>query len=302
MNLYLDTNLWNVLCDQEIEPNKLLSSLASENSNLVLSFQTIYELAKNFHAPGEQVSRRGIELFTYLKHYVEADIPCVKLTEELLAAEMSALQFGTNSIDAYISESDYGRFKSEIEKLAAGVFDERVNSFIESRIAFASYTRFGQSRHLEGRPDVKQKLKGVPNHRLDEWLEAQTISLVGQAMLASRIIRVFPEAPTEDANEYAKALLHSQYNRVARGLVRADLYYNWRCANRDSNPKDLMDDMLHVLTSAYCDVYATQEKRQAEYASLLLTSHTSVAIYDDESPADQWLEELAAAPVNGKPC
>jgi len=75
-------------------------------------------------------------------------------------------------------------------------------------------------------------------------------------------------------------------------VIRSDLYYNWRCAHRESVPKDLIDDMYHVLNSVYCDIYTTAEKGQAEYAHLLLTSNTKVAIYADASPVDRWIESL----------
>jgi hypothetical protein len=79
---------------------------------------------------------------------------------------------------------------------------------------------------------------------------------------------------------------------VSRAIVRADLYSNWRCANRDSNPRDLVDDMLHVLQAVYSDIYATAEPKQSDYASLLLTPSTKVAIYDNNTRIDQWLLTL----------
>jgi hypothetical protein len=79
---------------------------------------------------------------------------------------------------------------------------------------------------------------------------------------------------------------------TGRGVVRADLYYNWRCAHRDSNRPDLIDDMFHVLNATYCDVYVSKEKNQLEYAGLLPSRATRVEIYDG-SPVDKWLEKLA---------
>jgi hypothetical protein len=73
------------------------------------------------------------------------------------------------------------------------------------------------------------------------------------------------------------------------------LYYNWRCANRGSNPKDLFDDMYHVLNAIYCDVYATKERGHAEYAGLLLTTNTKVAIYDGRTPVGGWIGSVAKA-------
>ena len=80
---------------------------------------------------------------------------------------------------------------------------------------------------------------------------------------------------------------------MARGLVRAGSYYLWRCAYCDSVPDDLFDDMSHVLNSVHCDVYATGEKRQKDYASLLLTASTTVAIHNEDTPIDLWLQSLA---------
>ena len=111
----------------------------------------------------------------------------------------------------------------------------------------------------------------------------------GVVLLTAHIGRQFREVPAEEAVEWASALLTSPVGRAARGLVRSDLYYNWRCANRDSNPKDLIDDMYHVLNSVYCDVYTSQEEGQEEYAGLLLTANTKVAIHDGQTSVDRWL-------------
>lgn len=84
-------------------------------------------------------------------------------------------------------------------------------------------------------------------------------------------------------------MLRAPTANASRGLVRSDLYTNWRAANRGSNPADLIDDVLHVLQSIYCDIYATAEPKQAEYAGLILTPNTTVAIFDRSIPVDQWL-------------
>jgi len=79
---------------------------------------------------------------------------------------------------------------------------------------------------------------------------------------------------------------------MARALVKADLYYNWRCANYGSVPRDLMPDLYHLVNAVYCDIYATAESKHARLAPLVLTSKTSVAIYDESGPVDDWLVGL----------
>src|SRR5260370_16353003 len=91
---------------------------------------------------------------------------------------------------------------------------------------------------------------------------------------------------------FSLPFLQSPISVASKGVVRADLYYNWRAANRGSNPPDLMDDMLHVLQAIYCHFYVTEESKQNQYASLLLTPATQVAVYDHVEPVGTWLESL----------
>lgn len=99
--------------------------------------------------------------------------------------------------------------------------------------------------------------------------------------------------PPNELAEWATALLSIRFGRMARSIVKSDLYYNWRCAHRESNPRDLLEDIYHVLNASYCDVYATGEAKQSEYASLLLTTGTRVEIYDGQTTIHQWLLDLA---------
>lgn len=290
MRIYLDTNVWNILCDEGIEPRQLLKALTDGGRELALSAHALYELTKAFRAsPG-----RGCKLLSYLKDFVDANIPCCKDNMELLAAEMWALQLRTSSVDAFLSERDYPLLKQEVDRLARGdQLGEHATKFITERHHFAAVTRESQSQHLQKRPDTKSSLKAIAPGELQDWLQRETFGPVGVRLLTNHIMGRFPEAPAAEAREYASALLRSPLGRLSRTLVRSDLYYNWRCARRNSNPKDLIDDMYHVLNASHCDVYATAEERQREYAALLLPAGTSVAIYDPAVSVCRWIEELA---------
>jgi hypothetical protein len=51
--------------------------------------------------------------------------------------------------------------------------------------------------------------------------------------------------------------------------------------------------MYHVLNATYCEVYATAESGQTEYARLLLTDKTKIAIYEDgQESLEEWLVAL----------
>lgn len=48
MDVYLDTNLWNALFNQSVHVDALLDSLDKRDIRLVLSDESLYELAKTF--------------------------------------------------------------------------------------------------------------------------------------------------------------------------------------------------------------------------------------------------------------
>lgn len=203
------------------------------------------------------------------------------------------MKLRTRRVDAFYGKEDFLLLREGVEKLARGGFDERTARYINEQRALASDIRLGQKKRLENRVDVKRFLKSVSPETLEQWLQAEVCSDSGNEFLKDQILRRFPQATETEAMEYASELLASPECRMARGLVRAGSYYLWRCAYCDSVPDDLFDDMSHVLNSVHCDVYATGEKRQKDYASLLLTASTTVAIHNEDTPIDLWLQSLA---------
>ena len=286
MNIYLDTMLWNVLCDQGADPNRLIASLAARDANLVLSPHTAFELAQTF----EKDPQRAKTLFSYVREFVLANVPCMKEISNILEAEMLALRSPTLAVSPFLPPENYGEFRRDVEGLAGGDFDERANEFVRVRSSLGLTARSGPAGQL--RNDVSQRLRGVAPADLERWMETEIMSPQGVTILTEQIRRQFPEAPLEEAVSWAVPLLTSPTCRLARGLVCADLYFNWRWVHRGSLPRDLYHDMYHVLISTYCEIYATKESRQAEYAGLLLTPRTRVAIYDGQNSLDGWLAAL----------
>lgn len=291
--IYLDTMIWNVLCDEAADPRQLVASLATKNANIALGLHNFYEFTKVFGNRTSEPSGRGERLLSYLKAALDAGIVCVKENDELLAAEMCALKLKGSSVNSFYSNKDRLLICDGVERLAKGGFDERTAKYISDQREFAANIRQTQKERLEGRPGAKHYLKTVTPDKLEQWLDVETCSLTGRQNLKDHIRRRFPEATEIEAMEYVSALLASPICRAARGMVRASSYYMWRCAYRDSVPSDLFDDMYHVLNSVYCDVYATQEARQEEYARLILTSNTRFALYAGQAKMDRWICGLA---------
>jgi hypothetical protein len=286
--VYLDTMLWNALCDQGVEASSLVARLREKNGCLAIGTHDFYEIAKNFGRPENH--GRGRLLFSDFSKYLIADTLLVKDNMELLAHEMWALQLRLPVPDTTLSSEDRALIVRKVEKLASGELGEDDAQFLATQKAQADATRSNQIAFLENRPDIKSQLQSIPADQLSRWLDGETKRPAGRTILASHIQRRFPEVPMNEITEYATALLGRQM-LFSTAVIRCDLYYNWRCANRGSIPKDLIDDMYHVLNAVYCDFYATAETKQEEYASLMRSDKTLVAIYDKKTPIDEWLIE-----------
>ena len=117
--IYLDTNIWNRLADQNIDPQKLLADLRSKNANLGLSGQTIYELSKTFLGSGPKALVRAQVLFQYVRHYVDAEIPCAHDNMEQLHGERRALNTGASEIVAFYGAKEYALLKAEVKTCLA---------------------------------------------------------------------------------------------------------------------------------------------------------------------------------------
>jgi hypothetical protein len=286
--------LWNALCDQKIVPQTFINSLTAQDAHLVLTEHTLYELGRTFTSSKPDAHARGRELLTYAQQYAH-HVLCAKKGIELVAAEMWALKLGAGGmIEAFHNEENCGLMRALLARLAAGEVDDRVRAYNAERLQYINHNRTGQIRHFENNPEKRAELQTISEENLPRWLMTETLSMTGVALLARHIVTYFPQTNMVEASEYALAILMSPTLRVGGTLVRADLYYNWRCAHLGSNRKDLTEDMEHVVSASCCDVYATQEQRQVEYARLLLNDGTRVEIYDGETPVDEWLLGLEA--------
>ncbi len=284
MNVYLDTNLWNELLDRDIGPQSLHAALCQQGKRLALGDHTMYELAQTF-AVNHQ---RGQDLFGYIKQFADAGITGTHSIQELLHRETKA---HGQPIEPFAVGAEYQAFLAEVDKLAMGIVDATVQQDIALRKRSVQTNRSGQKTHLASRPDKLDDFLEIAESRLKDWMVSETQKPEGTAILADQLIRMLG-IPEVLAVLCAQELISLPSARVAKGLIRADLYFNWRCAHKGSIRRDLQHDMHHVLSSSYCDVYATKEANHAKYAHLLLTPATHVCIYENQEPIDRWLLAL----------
>jgi hypothetical protein len=285
--IYPDSNIWSYMAQLPVDEARLTQSLASKNATLVLSAHAVYELARTF--TGSSGPTVGTLLFSSVKRFLDLGISCSIEVKQMIIRECHALENELSEISSLHDASECATISDEVGKLANGIVEPVVKDYIEKRAMAAAGSRADQRDHFTVREPLKQKLKSIPQPDLPTWLQSETMSPYGAYILDQHLKDMLGQGPTPD---YAKAVLTSPAAHASRGLVRANLYSNWRAANRGSNPADLLDDVLHVLQAIYCDIYATGEAKQTECASLVLTTRTKVAIYDRRIPVDQWLLSL----------
>jgi hypothetical protein len=285
--------LWNELCDQGVEPSSFVARLREKDACLAIGSHDFYEIANSFR--NSEKHARGRLLFSDFSQYLIAETLLIKDNMELLAHEMEASRLQLPFLTTTLSGKDRVLIVARAEQFANGELDEESARFLETQKSFADSTRTVQIAFLGGRPDIKGQLRLIPADQLSQWLDGETNSLVGTEILAHQIRRRFYDVSLIRAAQFAAVLL-SKKMRFSMAIIRCDLYYNWRCANRESVPRDVIDDIYHILNAVYCDVYATAEAKQGKYAPLLLSNETQVAIYDKKTPIDEWLIEKLTEP------
>jgi hypothetical protein len=192
----------------------------------------------------------------------------------------------------FLSSENYQRMASEVQKLSVGNFDARADGLVAQRWMEAQETRQAVIKHVDSRPLLRERLKVITEKRLPEWINREARHS-GRKILSEHLVRVGFSVPQKELTRTAKKLLSVRRYRIAHAIVRADLYLNWRTVVRGSIPKDVPDDLFHVVNASYSDVYATKEIAQGRYAPVVLLD-TRVEVYKGKIPIHEWLVTLAS--------
>jgi hypothetical protein len=288
MDIYLDTNVWNELMDQGVDPACLVSSLNEGRNRLVLSDEVVYELARNTDR------QRSIALFSLLRRFIALGVPVTKDNMALIAAEMQAVQWLMREIYPFITADDFEIVRAMVDRLALGKMKSEEIQRIDHRLALRWRDRVGQSRFFQRRPELREAYSAVSPSEFPTWLKVEENTPRATQYLASQIHNYFHGHPVSDAMEYSRALQAAFANRASKALIRRNTYINWRCACRGSVPRDIYADTTHIVNAVYCDVYVTRDSEQLGYAPWLLTPATGVRHYDRQIPLQQWLLDCAS--------
>jgi hypothetical protein len=297
MDVYLDTNLWSRLLQQPTDDDELVSILAGRGVRLIVGDSDICELFESYPFCSDSSPHLTMSMFSRLRPYIAGPNTVLKVNMELLAAEMHATNKGQQTIDQFLNAEDHDVYRALVGRVSNGVITQQDRDHVSCRRERVMSNRDGQQRHMQSELAVKGYLTTVAPERLGEWLDIASLGPDSMACLAWEIRNYFPaDASMIEASEWAAGLLSMPHWRMSRAIVRRNLYMNWRSARSQASsiPRDLLVDTDHVLNAVYCDMYATEEGRQAKFARLLLTDATAVRIYHREefTSVANWLIAL----------
>ena len=284
--IYLDTSVWNALCDQKVDPSLLYSSLKERDAQIVLGSNAVYEMAKTFQIKGGMGQFRGQELFLYLTGYLRTRVPYLRETGDLLREETKRVNGETRSIAMFYPPENYLKLEDEVNKLSRGIFDQRAESFISARKLGALDSRQEIQRHLENQPALLQRLAGISESEVARWITKEAKRPVGRRILAGHLSREISDGDRSQLTWFAKRLLASNQYKVSQALVRTDLYWNWRFAQVRSIRSDLPDDTYHLVNAAYCGIFVTSDSALASGMSHLLPT-SRIIFCDPAEPIDR---------------
>lgn len=285
--IYLDTNVWNDLCSKEFSPTELVARLADNGLQIAIGTHSVLELAKTFQSQKPNAHERAKQLFACLSMFLAHRVPCVKENRHLLRDEAKDAAGQILKFSPFYELEEYNLLTKEVEKLSRGVFDERANSFILRKKAKVAKFRQQMKDLL---PDNRTAIMEYGNLKLEEFT-SKVWPRWARPILRIELSRQFPRSPTSQLGLLSKKLLGSPKYRLSDALVRAHVYVNWQCLRRSSVPRDLLDDCFHVVNASYCDIYATKESAQEDYAPSILR-HTAFALYRGSPELDDWLCSL----------
>jgi hypothetical protein len=289
MVIYLDTVLWNRLYDDKISPSKLIADLRGRQSFIAVSVFVFHELLKTFSNPAN--SERGQQLMAFFFEFVNQATYVVKDNFLMIPAEVRSMSSGA-PVEPFHMSNEFAGFKKVVNRLASGGFVQQDREHLRFQKQWAEGCREASANISKQFPHTIKRFKEISGEGLAEFLHKESMTLDAVAFLIPAVRNAYDQFSPEQIDKTARKLLTIPAKRFARGCASAGLYNQWRFVNFGSVPKDIPEDITHILDSVYCDVYATSEAKQAEYAHMLVTTNTKIKLFQNECPIDEWIVNL----------
>jgi len=295
--IYFDTTIWNVLAQRSPSAASSCQSLSERGIYVTLGLNAYFEMLKSFYGKRLDARARGRKLFACVHECLDSGVRIIKTWEEILIEESKKTLDKTSSIDLFCDAELQRRLRSDASDLASGKIHGWTRELMLKRDLQSEQVRNFASQSISRQPDLVRDLRAVEPAALSTFLDEQVGGPTGCHLLAKYLSQIFPmfkETLPMAADELATMLLESSSNRVARAIVRSDIYQNWRAARKDCTvvQQSVPDDSYHVVNAGYCDQFVTEDRDgQADAASHALFDITASVYRDRQVPFFHWLEE-----------
>jgi hypothetical protein len=295
--VYLDTSIWNVLCDQNADALQVVASLAALRCRLAIGINAYVELLNSFFG---KRPHRGRPLLQCLNRFIEAGVLVADSWEKWLVEEADIAIGGQGAVSFFLSEREQRNIASWTKGLLQYEPPRELKDRLAKRREQTTQLCASARNALVNQPDILAELRGVDAEELAAFLELESRGARGQSLLAKYLPQVFSTMQKPlltSPHLVASTLLSSKTNRASFGVVRSDIFRNWRAAQSDEIRfrACVPEDSYHVANASYFDVFVTEDTDgQADAAKYAVPDITVLVYRNREIQVLEWLRESLA--------
>jgi hypothetical protein len=299
--IYLDTSIWNLLCDQAADAKKFCDMLAGFDSQAVLGLNAYQEMLKTFYGARANSKHRARQLIRCLDSFVRAGVPTINTWETWLVEESHSVTGKSNGVSVFLRENEQKNLAASLSSLVDNSPPRELEARLTARKEQNISLRNSAKNTIVRQPEILADLREVKETELSSFLDKESIGVRGAHLLARYLPQVFREMGLTLPmlpDPLASALLAQPSNRASRTIVRTDIYRNWRAANSPgiTFPTSVPDDSYHVVNACYCDAFVTEDRDGQATAAINAVPGIRVLIYSDrETPVAEWLVGMLEA-------
>ncbi len=250
--VYLETNAICRAHEAGVSGSELRQFLYKKRLTPIIGLHAIYELARTFL--NENKTDIAIQLFTIVNELSPefSNEPGVLMSQELNNC------LNNYEIHPLLRDEDRMLAIEEVRKLAIGNFDEKARAFIEERDNNFKRDHVNISEH-----NIEIFKNNPPSERLRTF---EDVFAYYENDLPSLIIQIFDDKLPEEA---ALAVIEKidTYHTI-RSNVRSQIYLMYvQLVHKSVPASDKVDDHRHIIESAYCDTFITNDTQLTNNAN-----------------------------------
>lgn len=256
--IYFDSNIYSEIVRKNIRPEQIKHILSKNKFRLVISAQNMFEIASCWKSGKVTDIEQGIKRFTLIENL----LPCrfFETIPNILLMEIDKA-INDASVSPFVGDQDKKEYELEISKFAQGTYDNRAKNFIENRWA-------DKRNNIQKQIAVLIQNKNIFNaaDTLDDFFKRNMAvqQMIVEGLIAKRV-RNIPNRHRK--NKAEKILRKSKRFPMIITVVKANLFLDFRVLKFKSCSHDTLDDLRHLITASYSDVFVTDDRKLYDYSS-----------------------------------